>query len=1095
MKTAWQLAILVPVVVLFTLTCSEKTTQAPAHDNAHGLIVPVIQSPIVVDSTAMNALQKGQPVTVTVNNKAVTITLLPVMSGSGASAGEQILSLETGKDTTTFFKKVLVATPKMRAASLSASDSLLGTWRAFMQEINGSSTTILDDNSNCIEVIISQTGTSGGSAVEITMQVTGTPEISHAQNHSPYFLSDSVSMSAKMDSLEIGTTYHFKIQAHDSDAGDQWFLTIHTDSSTMPDISMKDDTLIWHVTVENALRNRGYHGLMAEVHDVAGLSANLNWSVHIINKPPHFIDDSASLSRKMDSLRVDKTYLFTVRASDPDSGDSVSIKFTWPLQDTALYNHSQRGDTLVWKVLQKQTGRHTLSATAYDKAFDSVTIHWSACVLYPLFAWNSSEWSIQFGGTRSAGQLFKAPIKGSGPDSARLTYALLSGPTGATIVHDSLIWQSAKSDSGTFNFSLQAFDGARYDTVSFTARMASFLTSKTAPLMSMDTNQTKQGKVGKRTNWTVNAMNYNQDDSLEFTLLQGPAGLTLITGYRYTNAGGNTSCTDTISWTPSISDTGRHPLQIKVTNTYGLTDTVQTIIIVSDTNHSPIFVSRPEDLNSIAIVGSAYKDTIRIVDPEGDSLRVQVTDSNGNLVRLDNDSVISFSPTTSDIGAHKIAFTASDFHVVNGQSFGLGPEVRLAWTITVKDSNRAPEFLAPVFNAGLNKIVYYPTSFYHNDTAYCNKTNRDTMHASDINGDTLSFSFIRSVPGMTITDSIVTWTPTNAQAGLVDSVFVKVSDGKGKSDTVQWNIRAFLEMSIVGSCVLPAIPTGMAMSGNYVYLADMDSGLVVVDISNSAAPFIAGRLGTGGKVMDVAVSGAYAYLVADNLKVVDISTPTLPTMAGSNSISLSTYSSYDRVEAAGNYVYVATQYQYDYAVTPPAPALVIFDASNPASPVEIARIGHSSAPGDFSIQGGKLYVIDGGFFNVIDVAVPSAPSVIGSIPMIPSVSNTAVSGNYAYVLCNDMKIIDVGNPANPAITDSIAMNGSGICVAGDYAFATAQGTIITSANIKDPYKALYTGGITATYGSTDGLRIIASGSTAYVATRDKKLDVIKINLP
>ena len=57
---------------------------------------------------------------------------------------------------------------------------------------------------------------------------------------------------------------------------------------------------------------------------------------------------------------------------------------------------------------------------------------------------------------------------------------------------------------------------------------------------------------------------------------------------------------------------------------------------------------------------------------------------------------------------------------------------------------------------------------------------------------------------------------------------------------------------------------GVAVSGNYAYVADYTAGLQVIDVSNPANPQRVGGYDTSGDALGVAVSGNYAY-VADGL--------------------------------------------------------------------------------------------------------------------------------------------------------------------------------------------------------------------------------------
>ena len=63
--------------------------------------------------------------------------------------------------------------------------------------------------------------------------------------------------------------------------------------------------------------------------------------------------------------------------------------------------------------------------------------------------------------------------------------------------------------------------------------------------------------------------------------------------------------------------------------------------------------------------------------------------------------------------------------------------------------------------------------------------------------------------------------------------------------------------------------TGVAVAGNYAYVAYDYNGLVIVDVSNKAAPTLAGSYDTAGGAWGVAVAGNYAY-VADGSNGLDI---------------------------------------------------------------------------------------------------------------------------------------------------------------------------------------------------------------------------------
>jgi hypothetical protein len=103
-------------------------------------------------------------------------------------------------------------------------------------------------------------------------------------------------------------------------------------------------------------------------------------------------------------------------------------------------------------------------------------------------------------------------------------------------------------------------------------------------------------------------------------------------------------------------------------------------------------------------------------------------------------------------------------------------------------------------------------------------------------------------------------------------------------DTVAGEIRLPpFELTLAGSYGTAVNAAGVAIAGNYAFVADDAAGLLVVDISDPSNPLLAGSYNTPNSARDVAIAGDYAY-VADfesGLQVLDISSPTSPSFVGS----------------------------------------------------------------------------------------------------------------------------------------------------------------------------------------------------------------------
>jgi len=76
--------------------------------------------------------------------------------------------------------------------------------------------------------------------------------------------------------------------------------------------------------------------------------------------------------------------------------------------------------------------------------------------------------------------------------------------------------------------------------------------------------------------------------------------------------------------------------------------------------------------------------------------------------------------------------------------------------------------------------------------------------------------------------------------------------------------------------------SGLSVSGNQAYVADNDTGLTVIDISDPLSPLHVSTYNTNGLAFDVSVVGDYAYVAdgSDGLQVLDISAPLSPSLVG-----------------------------------------------------------------------------------------------------------------------------------------------------------------------------------------------------------------------
>ncbi len=142
---------------------------------------------------------------------------------------------------------------------------------------------------------------------------------------------------------------------------------------------------------------------------------------------------------------------------------------------------------------------------------------------------------------------------------------------------------------------------------------------------------------------------------------------------------------------------------------------------------------------------------------------------------------------------------------------------------------------------------------------------------------------------------------------------------------------------------------GVAVSGNYVYVAETKGSLAIVDVSDPARPTFVSRIATGGSGQSVTIAGNLAYVAAGaaGMAIVDVSNPRKPSMVA----QLDTDSSTLQIAVAGNHAYLANWNDvrvYDVS-TPRSPKLVATENVSSTSP--FSRVLGISAVGNIAYIG------------------------------------------------------------------------------------------------------------------------------------------------
>lgn len=232
------------------------------------------------------------------------------------------------------------------------------------------------------------------------------------------------------------------------------------------------------------------------------------------------------------------------------------------------------------------------------------------------------------------------------------------------------------------------------------------------------------------------------------------------------------------------------------------------------------------------------------------------------------------------------------------------------------------------------------------------------------------------------------------------------------------NISQPADPVLTGYCETPGRAFGIYIAGRFAYIANGPSGLQIINVEDPASPNLTGSYDMPGFAMahSVNVVGNYAYVlfqlnldfpVSWTLQIIDVSDPAAPTLAGSYEAP----GSAGNVFVAGNYAYVPDIHYDDDMLSDGG--LKILNISNPYGPKHA---------GSYYVFGGAQQVFikeniaylperyletnDTGLY-VLSVANPSSPRLLTSD--VPSISTNRfgifVEGDYIYIADGDQGLL------------------------------------------------------------------------------------------
>jgi len=240
------------------------------------------------------------------------------------------------------------------------------------------------------------------------------------------------------------------------------------------------------------------------------------------------------------------------------------------------------------------------------------------------------------------------------------------------------------------------------------------------------------------------------------------------------------------------------------------------------------------------------------------------------------------------------------------------------------------------------------------------------------------------------------------------------------------------------------------VDGSRLYVAGFDAGLFIYDISNPANPSLLGTYTEDTlNVNNVYASGDKAYVVGGysqdgGIVVLNVSDPSNPTVEARyrNENPEETNRGYQSIWVDGNYVYAGTNGGYLHILE--LPDLTLKGTYyNPGTP------GHEPWLWDITVAEGKAYLADwGAGLIVVDVSNPEQPTQLGVFTEAtdgPNFYGVVLDGNTLYTAngWGGVVVLDVSDPANMKMTLEVNPENASyldIALSGNYVLVPNNGS-------------------------------------------------------
>jgi hypothetical protein len=311
---------------------------------------------------------------------------------------------------------------------------------------------------------------------------------------------------------------------------------------------------------------------------------------------------------------------------------------------------------------------------------------------------------------------------------------------------------------------------------------------------------------------------------------------------------------------------------------------------------------------------------------------------------------------------------------------------------------------------------------------------------------------------------------------------------------------------LLGSLDTLTTVLNVAVSGSYAYITEWIGGdrgaMRVIDVAQPSAPHEVGSVSVPGRPVDIIVSDRNAYIRYESadgprcdLGVIDISLPPRPELKATfeetrrSGCGVGLGNRLDTMAASNGYLYILHE------------GLLILDVNEPSAPAVVSWVndiaGFFQWARSVALRGDKAYVGTGKGLIVFDIADPTSPQLVGSFSRPDDPTSVAIFEGYAYLgTCHDgLAVVDVSDPSSPQFIRSLYIGSCvrSIVLQGPYLYVAAFPTELLVFDLSQP-------ALPRKVSSVDWLRhfteidVVVSGSYAYVVDLEA-LRVVHISDP